>query len=111
MKIAENPKEIHPRASPSAGIIIAGTSAGGSIANAVVYLNRDQQAPARVTGQFLSVPPLLPASEVPPKYRDDYVSHEQNKEITIPPPDLAGLFIGEQYPGHICYCSHTDSSV
>ncbi|KAB8216983.1 Alpha/Beta hydrolase protein [Aspergillus novoparasiticus] len=79
--VANNPSQVHPSASLQAGLIVAGTSAGGSIANAVVYLNRDLGSPVKVTGQLLSVAPLLPISMVPERYKDDYVSHEQNRDI------------------------------
>lgn len=92
-QVAANGHEIHPSASPSAGIIVGGTSSGGNIANAVVYLNRDQTSPVKVTGQFLSVPPLIPAPVVPDKYRQDYTSVEQNNAFSIPPPELIQVFL------------------
>ncbi|KAF9763320.1 hypothetical protein IL306_003163, partial [Fusarium sp. DS 682] len=94
--IAQNPSQIHPSASPSAGIIVGGSSAGATIANGVVYLNRDLGSPAKVAGQFLSVGPLLPPPFVPEKYKDDYFSHEQNKDVTIPPEDVAKAFVGKK---------------
>ncbi|KAK7398526.1 hypothetical protein QQX98_012102 [Neonectria punicea] len=93
--IANNPTEVHRFVSPSVGLIISGTSAGGSIANAVVYLNRDEDSPVKISGQFLSVAPLLPPQAVPEHYKEDYVSHDQNKDVTVPPLQLAELFIGE----------------
>ncbi|KAH7468207.1 hypothetical protein FOMA001_g15242 [Fusarium oxysporum f. sp. matthiolae] len=96
--IAQNPTQVHPSASPSAGLIIGGTSAGANIANGVVYLNRDLRSPAKVTGQFLGVGPLLPPPFVPEKYKDDYVSHEQNKHVTIPPEELARAFVAAYKP-------------
>ncbi|VTT75256.1 unnamed protein product, partial [Fusarium fujikuroi] len=91
--IAQNATQVHPSASPSVGLIIGGTSAGANIANGVVYLNRDLGSPAKVTGQFLGVGPLLPPPFVPEKYKDDYVSHEQNKDVTIPPEEVARAFV------------------
>ncbi|EWY81581.1 hypothetical protein FOYG_15809 [Fusarium oxysporum NRRL 32931] len=96
--IAHNPTQVHPSASPSAGIIIGGTSAGANIANGVVYLNRDLGSPAKVTGQFLGVGPLLPPPFVPEKYKDDCVSHQQNKDVTIPPEELARAFTAAYKP-------------
>ncbi|KAF4339927.1 sterigmatocystin biosynthesis lipase esterase STCI [Fusarium beomiforme] len=96
--IARNPTQIHSSASPAAGIIIGGCSAGANIANAVVYLNRDLGSPAKVTGQFLSIGPLLPPPCVPEKYKDDYVSHEQNKDVAIPPEDVAKKFVAAYKP-------------
>ncbi|KAH6952539.1 Alpha/Beta hydrolase protein [Ilyonectria sp. MPI-CAGE-AT-0026] len=96
--IAENPSQVHPSASPSAGLVIGGASAGASIANAVVYLNRDLGSPIKVTGQFLSVAPLIPPPLVPEKYKDDYVSHEQNKNVTIPSEELTQLLLAAYKP-------------
>jgi alpha/beta hydrolase fold. len=91
--VAANAHTIHLSASPNAGLIVGGTSSGGNIANAVVYLNRDQERPVNVTGQFLCVAPLLPAPVIPAKYRPDHISAEENKDLSIPPPDLVQLFL------------------
>ncbi|KAI8712960.1 Abhydrolase-3 domain-containing protein [Fusarium sp. LHS14.1] len=96
--IANNPSRVHPSASPSAGLIVSGTSAGASIANAVVYLNRDLGSPVKVTGQLLSVAPLLPPPVVPERYQGDYISHKQNRAVTIPPEELAQAFIAAYKP-------------
>ncbi|KAJ3521157.1 hypothetical protein NM208_g13422 [Fusarium decemcellulare] len=96
--IANNPSRVHPAASPSSGLIVGGTSAGGSIANAVVYLNRDLGSPVTVTGQLLSVAPLLPPPVVPRKYQDDYISHKQNKDVAIPSEELTQLFLAAYKP-------------
>ncbi|KAM6508347.1 hypothetical protein FALCPG4_018220 [Fusarium falciforme] len=96
--IANNPSRVHPSASPSAGLIVGGTSAGGSIANAVVYLNRDLGSPVKVTGQLLSVAPVLPPPAVPERYQDEYVSHEQNRDVAIPPEALTRSFLAAYKP-------------
>ncbi|KAM0077291.1 hypothetical protein ACKRZS_010595 [Fusarium odoratissimum] len=96
--IAKNPAAVHPSASVSRGLILGGTSAGANIANAVVYLNRDQDDPVQITGQFLSVPPLLPFPVVPDKYKEDYVSFQQNLSVTIPPPELVQAFMKAYKP-------------
>ncbi|EXA29197.1 hypothetical protein FOVG_19259, partial [Fusarium oxysporum f. sp. pisi HDV247] len=77
---------------------VGGVSAGATIANAVVYLNRDLGSPVKVTGQFLSVAPLIPSPLVPEKYKGDYVGHEQNKNVTIPPAELTRLFLAAYKP-------------
>ncbi|KAL2782396.1 Alpha/Beta hydrolase protein [Aspergillus keveii] len=96
--VAANARVVHPLASPSAGLIVGGTSSGGNVANAVVYLNRDQEYPVKVTGQFLSVPPLLPPPVVPEKYRPDYISFGSNKQYSIPSGDIVSLFMGAYRP-------------
>ncbi|KAF5228558.1 hypothetical protein FANTH_14472 [Fusarium anthophilum] len=96
--ITRNTNEVYPSASVSRGLIIGGTSAGANIANAVVYLNRDQDDSVQVTGQFLSVPPLLPLPVVPEKYKEYYLSFEQNHSITVLPPDLVGKFMEAYKP-------------
>ncbi|KAH6951298.1 Alpha/Beta hydrolase protein [Fusarium avenaceum] len=96
--IIKNSNAVHPSASVSRGLIVGGTSAGANIANAVVYLNRNQENPVQITGQFLSVPPLLPLPVVPDRYRKDYLSFEENQWVAIPPPDLAQAFIEAYKP-------------
>ncbi|KAF5530118.1 3-(3-hydroxy-phenyl)propionate 3-hydroxycinnamic acid hydroxylase [Fusarium phyllophilum] len=96
--IVENANAVHPSASVSKGLIIGGTSAGGNIANAITYLNRDQDNPVKVTGQFLSVPPLLPPQVIPNKYKQDYTSFKQTAPVTIPPPGLGKAFIAAYKP-------------
>ncbi|KAL4742465.1 Alpha/Beta hydrolase protein [Aspergillus similis] len=96
--VAANAQRIHPSASPSTGLIIGGTSSGGNIANAVIYLNRDQENPIAVSGQFLSVAPLLPHPVVPAKYRQAYTSAEENRAFAIPPPELVELFVSAYKP-------------
>ncbi|RYC79666.1 hypothetical protein BFJ63_vAg17447 [Fusarium oxysporum f. sp. narcissi] len=96
--ITRNTNAVHPSASVSQGLIIGGTSAGGNIANAVVYLNRDQDDSVQVTGQFLSVPPLLPLPVIPEKYRKYYLSFEQNHSISVLPSELVGKFMEAYKP-------------
>ncbi|RGP64193.1 hypothetical protein FSPOR_8011 [Fusarium sporotrichioides] len=96
--ITRNTNAVHPSASVSEGLIIGGTSAGGNIANAVVYLNRDHENPIQMTGQLLSVPPLLPSPVVPDKYRKYYSSFEENRSISILPPGLEEKFIEAYKP-------------
>ncbi|TGO17555.1 hypothetical protein BTUL_0016g00180 [Botrytis tulipae] len=96
--VAVNAHKIHKSGSPSKGLIVGGISAGGNIANAVVHLNCEQSSTAPVTGQFLSVPPLLPAHLVPEKYKDDFISNEQNKDTMVPPPKLLEMFTGAYNP-------------
>ncbi|KAL2824970.1 Alpha/Beta hydrolase protein [Aspergillus pseudoustus] len=96
--IATNVRLIHPSASIAAGLIIGGTSAGGNIASAVLYLNRDQENVIPVTGQFLSVAPLLPSPVVPEKYREAYRSAEGSWAYDIPPPEMVHSFLSAYKP-------------
>ncbi|KAL4821923.1 Alpha/Beta hydrolase protein [Aspergillus spinulosporus] len=95
--IAANAHRIHPSASPSNGLIIGGTSSGGNIASAVLYLNRDRENPIPVSGQFLSVAPLLPDPVVPAKYRQAYTSAGENRSFAVPPPELVELFLCDPF--------------
>ncbi|KAL2844853.1 Alpha/Beta hydrolase protein [Aspergillus pseudodeflectus] len=96
--VAANVRLIHPSALIPAGLIIGGTSSGGNIANAVLYLNRDQENVVPVTGQFLSIAPLLPSPVVPEKYRKAYRSAEENRAYAIPPPEMVHSFLAAYKP-------------
>ncbi|KAJ5698195.1 hypothetical protein N7462_000200 [Penicillium macrosclerotiorum] len=101
--VAAKAHKIHPSTSSFAGLIVGSTSSGGNIASAVIYLNRDQEHPVKVTGQFLSVAPLLPAPVVPEKYRRDCSSAEEANEFSFPSQDLIQLFLDESLFNHSFY--------
>ena len=59
----ENSKVL--KATPTRGLIVGGSSAGGNIAAVLSLLARDKNLQPLITGQILSVPALLPSSSVP----------------------------------------------
>lgn len=52
-------------ADPTKGLIVGGSSAGGNLAAVLALLSRDEGLKPPITGQFLSVPALLPDTNVP----------------------------------------------
>ncbi|PVH69450.1 alpha/beta-hydrolase [Cadophora sp. DSE1049] len=82
----------------AAGLIVGGVSSGGNIAMAVIYLNRDNDSPVTITGQFLSVANVLPPPVVPEKYKSAYKSVSENKDYAIPPAELIEVFMGAYQP-------------
>lgn len=78
----------------SARFIVGGTSSGGNVAMAVVYLNRDMGAKTLIHGMFLSASNMIPPPVVPEKYKSQLLSMEENREHAIPDPALVQLFMG-----------------
>ena len=80
-------------ADPSTGFIIGGTSAGGNITAVVAHLARDEKLSPPLTGQYLAIPAVLPASKVPEKYKEYYLSYEQNKTAPVLPQAAIDMFM------------------
>ncbi|KAL6700279.1 alpha/beta-hydrolase [Trichoderma pleuroticola] len=68
-------------ADPKKGFIIGGLSAGAAISNKVAQLARDLEPP--LTGQFLACGVYIDPGSVPDRYKDLYLSMEQNKFAPI----------------------------
>ncbi|PNP45939.1 hypothetical protein THARTR1_10881 [Trichoderma harzianum] len=68
-------------ADPKKGFIIGGLSAGAAISNKVAQLARDLEPP--LTGQFLACGVYIDPGSVPDRYKDLYLSMEQNKSAPI----------------------------
>jgi acetyl esterase/lipase len=71
------------QASPKRGLIVGGTSAGGNIAAALALLARDEKLDPPITGQYLSVPALLPDTNVPPHLAHLYESRTKNLDDPV----------------------------
>lgn len=67
----------------STGFIIGGTSAGGNITAVLAHLARDEKLLSPLTGQYLCIPCILPPTVVPAKYREYYLSREQNVDAPV----------------------------
>ena len=61
-------------ATPTQGLIVGGSSAGGNIAAVLALLSRDEGLEPPITGQFLCVPALLPDTNVPAQVAHLYES-------------------------------------
>ncbi|KAM3419705.1 AB hydrolase superfamily protein B1A11.02 [Cercospora zeina] len=79
-------------ANPSVGFVIGGTSAGANITAVLAHLARDEGLSPRLTGQYLAAGSYLSDKNVPEKYRDCYLSHEQNKDVPVLPRAARDMF-------------------
>jgi acetyl esterase/lipase len=79
----------------SKGFLVAGVSAGATMAAAITHLARDEKLTPALTGCWLSIPSLLSPTVVPEKYKKDYLSREQNKDAPILNEGAIALFRSE----------------
>ncbi|RMZ76343.1 hypothetical protein DV738_g4980, partial [Chaetothyriales sp. CBS 135597] len=80
-------------ADPAAGFIVGGTSAGGNISAVLALLARDEKLSPPLTGQYLSIPSTCSPSKVPDKYKEFYLSREQNVNDFVLPQAAIDLFM------------------
>lgn len=78
---ATNSKELG--ANPSSGLIVAGTSAGGSIAAVLQVKSKKDGMTPPVTGALLVVPAVTSHAEPPSKYAAELLSLDQNKNAPL----------------------------
>ncbi|CAI6341066.1 unnamed protein product [Periconia digitata] len=71
------------RATPSQGLVVGGSSAGGNIAAVLALLSRDSNFSPPITGQFLSVPVVLPSQNVPSHFSHLYTSRFDNNSDPV----------------------------
>ncbi len=71
------------KATPDAGFIVGGESAGGNISAVLAHMAIDEKLSPSLTGQFLSAATFFGRDNVPGKYKDQYLSYEQNKSSSI----------------------------
>ena len=81
--IAENATSSILAADPSKGFILGGVSAGASLTTCLSrYFQHDKLA-HQLTGQWLSIPPIMDADTCPERYRHLFISREQNAEAPV----------------------------
>ncbi|KAH8803465.1 Alpha/Beta hydrolase protein [Xylogone sp. PMI_703] len=85
-------------ADPSAGFVIGGTSAGGNITAVLAHLARDEGLSPPLTGQYLAVPTVLTQKVIPEKYKEYYLSYEQNRNAPILPVAAIDMFMSGYKP-------------
>jgi len=61
------------------GFIVGGVSAGGNLSAVLSILARDNGLLPRLTGVHLSVPLVVASVAVPEKFKEEYLSYEQNR--------------------------------
>ena len=62
---------------PSKGFIMGGVSAGGSLTASLSRKFQEEPLAYPLTGQWLSIPPIMDSDSVPEKYKEYYISSEQ----------------------------------
>ncbi|KIV86401.1 hypothetical protein PV11_02012 [Exophiala sideris] len=65
------------------GFIVGGTSSGANLAASLAHLARDHNLFPPLTGQFLCVGTYMTDLNVPAKYKERYLSFEQNRNAPI----------------------------
>lgn len=85
-------------ADPSKGFVVGGSSAGGNISAVLALIARDEKLSPPLTGQYLAIPAVLPASQVPEKYKPYYLSMEQNANAPVLPQGAIDMFMKAYAP-------------
>ena len=83
---------------PQKGYIIGGISAGANLAAVVAHLYRDKKHSPPLTGQYLCIPTTCDPAALPDKYKDVYLSREQNKDALILNEKSIDMFEGTLAP-------------
>ncbi len=68
---------------PTKGFIVGGISAGGNLGAVVSHIYRDEGLNPPLTGVYLSIPSTCPPDVLPEKYKEFYLSREQNKNAPV----------------------------
>lgn len=85
-------------ADPSKGFVIGGTSAGGNITAVLAHQARDEGLSPKLTGQYLAIPAVGGDDAIPDKYKDRWLSYEQNREVPVLPIDAINMFMRGYQP-------------
>jgi hypothetical protein len=83
---------------PKKGFLVGGISAGGNFGTVVSHLYRDDELSPPLTGVYLSIPACMGPDVVPAKYKNVYLSREQNKNAPILNAESMGLFDSKSIP-------------
>jgi acetyl esterase/lipase len=83
------------------GFIIAGISAGASMASTIAHLARDEVMQPPITGCYLSIPSLLAPQAVPENLKKSYLSREQHKDAPVLGQGAIALFRSMIVSSHI----------
>jgi acetyl esterase/lipase len=70
-------------ADPSKAFILGGESAGANLCVVMSLLARDRKLSPPITGLLLSIPPVINPDRVPERFRDAFLSYEQNADAPI----------------------------
>ena len=92
---------------PRKGFIVGGISAGANLTATISHLYRDDDLFPPITGLYLSIPSLMSEEVVPEKYRDQYLSIEQNKNAPLLDQGAIDFFRG-MYSARFQFPTHTN---
>ena len=76
--VATKPEMFSDLAGPELGLVLGGSSAGGNVAAVLAHRAREDRLVSSVTGQWLSCAFLTTETMVPEKYREKYISRDEN---------------------------------
>lgn len=85
-------------ADPSKGFVVGGTSAGGNLTAVLAHLARDEGLSPPLTGQYLAIPAVGSGKLIPEKYKDLWVSFEQNVDVPVLPVAAVDMFMKGYQP-------------
>lgn len=85
---------------PSKGFLVGGISSGGCFGAVVSHLYRDDKLSPPLTGTFLSNPACISPETLPVKYKNVYLSREQNKAAPNLNADTMAFFNDLYKPDH-----------
>jgi acetyl esterase/lipase len=94
-------------ADTSVGFLVGGTSAGGNITAVLAHLARDEKLSPPLTGQYLAIPTVCPKEKMPEKYKDRFLSYEQNKNAPVLPLAAMNMYMGGYKPDVDDTVNHT----
>ena len=78
--ISDNATGAVLKADPTQGFIMGGVSAGGALTAALSRMFQDEPLSHSLTGQWLCIPSVMDATCVPEKYKDYYISSDQQAD-------------------------------
>jgi acetyl esterase/lipase len=85
-------------------------SAGANLAAVVAHLYRDEKRFPPLTGQYLCIPTTCEPEALPEKYKDVYLSREQNKEALILNQKSIDIFEGNNISSSMPECINRKKS-
>ncbi|KAL9081069.1 MAG: hypothetical protein Q9159_007435 [Coniocarpon cinnabarinum] len=94
--LAKNAAQL--KATPSQGFIVAGTSAGGNLADVLGHLARDTKLNPPLTGLLENQPPVCPYPMMPERYKGYYTSHENAEDALLVPAGTIRWFHAHNKP-------------
>ncbi|KAG0649279.1 AB hydrolase superfamily [Hyphodiscus hymeniophilus] len=83
---------------PEKGFIVGGVSAGANLAAVVTHLYLGEKLEPMISGQYLSIPSICEPGGLPEKYKDMYLSREQNKDGLVLNQKSIDMFEGYYKP-------------